>query len=58
MVKAIWAEHKIEFNEGTSLKHIASKVEDKCDSASQTTDTTIFPKGTTVVLGDSMINQC
>ena len=36
---------------------IKLNVDDKCNSASQTTDTTIFPKGTTVVLGDSMINQ-
>ena len=39
------------------MKHRPSHVEDTCDTASQTTDATIFPVGTTVVLGDSMINQ-
>ena len=39
------------------MKHRPSHVEDTCDAASQTTDATIFPVGTTVVLGDGMINQ-
>ena len=56
-LKAVRSEYKTEFNEATTLKHRPSHVEDTCATASQTTDATIFPIGTTVVLGNSMINQ-